>query len=149
MEDAIAHILHTALSHLDKTGSYVRFLFIDYSSAFNTIVPSRLIIKTQGLNTSLCKSRSLPSFQADPRLWEWVDTPHQPSLVTLEFPRTAFWALCCTPCTHDWVTTFDSNTVVKFADNTVVVGLIIDNNEKAKKKEIEGLTRYLLLNVWM
>jgi hypothetical protein len=27
-------------------------LFIDYSSAFNTIVPSKL--KTLGLNTSLC-----------------------------------------------------------------------------------------------
>ena len=31
-------------------------LFIDYSSAFNTIVPSKLIAKlrTLGLNTSLC-----------------------------------------------------------------------------------------------
>ena len=31
-------------------------LFIDYSSAFNTIVPSKLITKlrTLGLNTSLC-----------------------------------------------------------------------------------------------
>jgi hypothetical protein len=32
-------------------------LFIDYSSAFNNIVPSKLInkIRTLGLNTSLCK----------------------------------------------------------------------------------------------
>ena len=35
---------------------YVRILFIDYSSAFNTIVPTKLITKlrTMGLNTSLC-----------------------------------------------------------------------------------------------
>jgi hypothetical protein len=48
--------LHTALSHLDKRNTYVRMLFIDYSSAFNTIVPSKLItkLKTLGLNTSLC-----------------------------------------------------------------------------------------------
>jgi hypothetical protein len=34
----------------------MRMLFIDYSSAFNTIVPSKLITKlrTLGLNTSLC-----------------------------------------------------------------------------------------------
>ena len=34
----------------------VRMLFIDYSSAFNTIVPTKLITKlrTLGLNTSLC-----------------------------------------------------------------------------------------------
>jgi hypothetical protein len=31
--------LHTALSHLDKRNTYVRMLFIDYSSVFNTIVP--------------------------------------------------------------------------------------------------------------
>jgi hypothetical protein len=33
-----------------------RMLFIDYSSKFNTIVPSKLITKlgTLGLNTSLC-----------------------------------------------------------------------------------------------
>jgi hypothetical protein len=48
--------LHTALSHLDKRNTYVRMLFIDYSSAFNTIVPTKLITKlrTLGLNTSLC-----------------------------------------------------------------------------------------------
>ena len=35
---------------------YVRMLFIDYSSAFNTIVPTKLITKlrTLGPNTSLC-----------------------------------------------------------------------------------------------
>ncbi len=56
-EDAIAHILHTTLSHLDKRGSYVTLLFVDYSSAFNTIVPSRLMTKLKdlALNTSLCK----------------------------------------------------------------------------------------------
>ena len=31
-------------------------MFIDYSSAFNTIIPSKLIIKLEalGLNTALC-----------------------------------------------------------------------------------------------
>ena len=54
-EDVISIALHTALSHLDKRKTYVRMLFIDYSSAFNTIVPSKLInkLRTLGLNTSL------------------------------------------------------------------------------------------------
>ena len=38
-DDAISIALHTALSHQDKRNTYVRMLFIDYSSAFNTIVP--------------------------------------------------------------------------------------------------------------
>ena len=48
--------LHTALSHLDKTNTYVRMLFIDYSSDYKNIVPSKLIIKlgALGLNPNLC-----------------------------------------------------------------------------------------------
>ena len=42
-DDAIT--LHTALSHWYKRNTYVRILFIDYSSAFNTIVHSNLITK--------------------------------------------------------------------------------------------------------
>ena len=44
-DDAIAIALHTALSHLEKRNTYVRMPFIDYSSAFNTILPSKLIVK--------------------------------------------------------------------------------------------------------
>ena len=49
-------VVHTALSHLDKRNTYVRMLFLDYSSAFNTIVPTKLItkVRTLGLNTFLC-----------------------------------------------------------------------------------------------
>ena len=43
-------------SPLEKRNTYVRIMFIDYSSVFNTIVPSKLITKlrTLGLNTHLC-----------------------------------------------------------------------------------------------
>ena len=55
-DDAFSIALHTAFSHLDKMNTYVRILFIDYSSAFNTIGPTKLITKlrTLELNTSLC-----------------------------------------------------------------------------------------------
>ncbi len=55
-DDAIAFTLHTALSHLENKNTYVRMLFVDYSLAFNTIVPATLVAKLQtlGLNRSLC-----------------------------------------------------------------------------------------------
>ena len=55
-DDSISFALHTAFFHLDKRNTYVRMLFIDYSSTFNTIVPTKLITKlrTLGLNISLC-----------------------------------------------------------------------------------------------
>ena len=49
-------------SHRDKRNSYVRMLFIDYSSAFNTIVPTKLITKLRTLGT-----KHLP-LQLDPGL---------------------------------------------------------------------------------
>ena len=51
-DDTVSIILHTALSQLDKKNTYVTMLFIDYCSAYNTIVPTKLI--TMGQNTSLC-----------------------------------------------------------------------------------------------
>ncbi|KAI4885846.1 hypothetical protein NFI96_009788, partial [Prochilodus magdalenae] len=54
-DDAISTTLHLALTHLDNRDTYVRILFIDFSSAFNTIIPQHLIGKLNllGLNTSL------------------------------------------------------------------------------------------------
>jgi gmma-aminobutyric acid receptor subunit gamma/cGMP-dependent protein kinase 2 len=102
--------LHTALSHLDKRNTYVRMLFIYYSSAFNTIVASKLITKLRilGLNTSLCN---------------WILL--SPLLYSL--------------FTHDCRARHDSNTIIKFADNTTVVGLITDNDETAYREEVRDL----------
>lgn len=53
-EDTISTALRSTLSHLDNN-IYVRMLFIDFSSTFNTIIPSKIITKLTGLgiNTGL------------------------------------------------------------------------------------------------
>jgi hypothetical protein len=50
-DDAISIALHTVLSNLDKRNTYLRILFIDYSSVLNTIVPTTKL-RTLGLNTT-------------------------------------------------------------------------------------------------
>jgi hypothetical protein len=42
--------------------------------------------------------------------------------------------------THDCVAKHDSNTIIKFADDTTVVGLITDNDETAYREEVRELT---------
>ncbi len=42
VDDAVNMGLHFILQHLDRPGTYVRILFFDFSSAFNTIIPSLL-----------------------------------------------------------------------------------------------------------
>lgn len=56
MEDAISATIHLSLAHLDKNGNYIGMLFIDFSSAFNTIIPQQLITKLSllGLTTFIC-----------------------------------------------------------------------------------------------
>jgi hypothetical protein len=60
---------HTKRLCENAVHTYVRMLFIDYSSAFNTIVPLKLFTKrrTQGLNTSLYNW--IPVFLAGRPMW--------------------------------------------------------------------------------
>ncbi len=66
-DDAIVFTLHTALSHLENRNTYVRMLIVDYSSAFETIVPATLVAKLQLWDwTDLCAAGSWTSWQAKP-----------------------------------------------------------------------------------
>ncbi|XP_024908561.1 uncharacterized protein LOC112486372 isoform X2 [Cynoglossus semilaevis] len=55
-EDAISSVVHTTLTHLEEKDSYVRLLFVDFTSAFNTIRLQSLIQKLNilGLRSTLC-----------------------------------------------------------------------------------------------
>ncbi|PJG57318.1 RNA-directed DNA polymerase, partial [Aeromonas cavernicola] len=56
VDDAVNLGLHYILQHLDRPGTYARMLFVDFSSAFNTIVPHTLCSKLSQLSvpTDLC-----------------------------------------------------------------------------------------------
>ncbi|XP_064874173.1 whirlin-like [Oncorhynchus nerka] len=107
-DDAIAIALHTVLTHPDKRNAYVRILFIDYSSAFNTIVPYKVITKLTALgqNSSLCN---------------WV----------LNFLMGSPQVM------KNCVASHSSNSTIMFADDTPIVGLITNNDKTAYKEEDE------------
>ena len=50
VEDAVLVVLHKLYSHLDTMRTYIRSLFIDFSSAFNTLIPHLLIRKLTQMN---------------------------------------------------------------------------------------------------
>ncbi|KAK1784287.1 hypothetical protein P4O66_019969 [Electrophorus voltai] len=139
-DDAIAHLLHTTLTHLDEgRGNYVKMLFVDYSSAFNTIIPSLLTTKLGdlGLHTSLCDwiSNFLTDRPQSVRVGNCASS-------TLTLSTGAPQGCVLSPLlyslyTYDCTATSSSNTIVKFADDTVVVGLISDNDERAYLEEIK------------
>ena len=50
VEDACLLFTNNVLKHLEKNGNYARILFIDFSSAFNTIQPHVMVQKLKDLN---------------------------------------------------------------------------------------------------
>ncbi|XP_014196244.1 neurotrimin isoform X1 [Haplochromis burtoni] len=62
-EDAIPTALHSTLHHLENPGTSVRMLFIDFSSAFNTIIPDIFIDKLVNWTPPplhMCMDQKLP-----------------------------------------------------------------------------------------
>ncbi|KAK1802517.1 hypothetical protein P4O66_021800 [Electrophorus voltai] len=154
-DDAIAHLLHTTLTYLDEgRGNYVKMLFVDYSSAFNTIIPSLLTTKLGdlGLHTSLCDwiSNFLTDRPQSVRVGNCSSTTL--TLSTGAPQGCVLSLLLYSLYTYDCTATSSSNIIVKFADDTVVVGLISDDDERAYLEEIKHLENWcqennLLLNV--
>jgi len=131
-DDAIAFTLHTALSHLEKN-TYVRMLFVDYSSAFYTIVPVTLVTKLQtlGLNRSLC-SWILDFLTGRSQVVRMGNNTSSPLILNTGAPQGCVLSpLLYSLYTHDCTATHSSNVIVKFADDTTVIGLITDNDETA------------------
>ncbi len=103
VDDAVNMGLHFILQHLDRPGTYVRILFADFSSAFNTIIPDILQNKLTQLSvpTSICQW--ITSFLTDgQQLAQGCVTPHcsSPSTWTtahLKTPLSNSWSLQTTP----------------------------------------------------
>ncbi len=153
-DDAISSTLHLALTHLENKDSYVRMLFIDFSSAFNTIIPQQLINKLNlmGLNNSLC-NWILDFLTGRPQSVRVGHNTSSTTTLSTGAPQGCVLSpLLFTLLTHDCTAKFSSNHIIKFADDTTVVGLISNNDETHYREEVAQLaewcgTNNLSLNV--
>jgi hypothetical protein len=113
-------------------------LFIDYSSAFNTIVSSKFTtkIRTMGRNTSLC-NWILDFLTGQPQVVKVGNNTSATIILNTGAPQECMLSpLMYSMFTHDCMAKHDSNTIIKFADNTSPVGLITDNDETAYREEV-------------
>ncbi|KAI3371817.1 hypothetical protein L3Q82_024367, partial [Scortum barcoo] len=126
VDDAVIYLLHTSLTHLEKAGSTVRIMFFDFSSAFNTIQPRLLTTVCEG-----CRALSRIGFSAAPVLRR--ETVLAPFLFTL---YTCRLFIQCTPSCH----------LHKFSDDSAVVGLITDGDDREYRGLIQDFADWCLRN---
>ncbi len=109
VDDAVNMGLHYILQHLDKPGNYARTLFVDFSSAFNTIMPDLLSDKLTQLSvpTSICQwiTSFLTDRQQLVRLGKLTSRTHhqhwRPSGLR-SLPTARMTALQRTPLSSSW-----------------------------------------------
>ncbi len=134
------------LQHLDRPGTYVRILFVD--SAFNTIIPDTLQNKMTQLSvpTSICQC--INSFLTDRqqlvRLGKYTSSART---ISTGAPQgcvlsTLLFSLYTNNCTSK----DPSVKLLKFADDTTLIGLIQDVDESAYRQEVKELAVWCSLN---
>ncbi|KAI4904085.1 hypothetical protein NFI96_007664, partial [Prochilodus magdalenae] len=147
-DDAISTTLHLALTHLDNRDTYVGMLFIDFSSAFSTIIPQHLIGKLNllGLNTSL-SNWILDFLTGRPQSVRIGRNTSSTTTLSTGTPQGCVLSpLLFTLLTHDCAAMHSSNHTIKCADDTTVVGLISRNDESAYREEVQRLTDWCRTN---
>ncbi len=127
VDDAVNMGLHYILQHLDRPGTYVRILFVDFSSAFNTIIPDTLQNKLTQLSvpTSICQwiTSFLTDRQQLVRLGKFssstctISTGAPQGCVLSPLPFSLY--------TNDCTSKDPSVKLLKFADDTTLIGLML------------------------
>ncbi|KAK3574414.1 hypothetical protein QTP86_006579 [Hemibagrus guttatus] len=146
VDDAVNMGLHFILQHLDKSGTYVRLLFVDFSSAFNTIIPTLLQTKLNQLSVPSSICQWITSFLTDRHQLVKLGKFKSNSCTTSTgAPQGCVLSpLLFSLYTNDCTSTDPSIKLLKFADDTTVIGLIHD--ESAYRQEIEQLAAWCSCN---
>lgn len=142
--DAIAAAIHYSLSHLENKDSYLRILFIDYSSAFNTVIPHKLTHKlsTLGLHPTLC-DWLLDFLTGRPQSVRIGNRTSARIITNICTPQGCVLSpILYTLFTYDCVASHKDNIILKFADDTAVMGRIVGGDEAAYRREVASLVSW-------
>lgn len=126
VDDAVNMGLHHILQHLDSPGTYARILFVDLSSAFNTIIPELLLTKLTQLTVPASTCQWITNFLTD---WKQQVRLGKITSSTRTVSTGAPQGCVLSPLlfslyTNDCTSGDPSVQLLKFADDTTVIGLI-------------------------
>ena len=158
VEDATLTLIQYLQEHLDKTKTYARVLFVDFSSAFNTIQPHILMEKLMNMNINSNIILWLKDFLTGRLQYVRFKDSCSPVIeINTGAPQgCVLSALLFTLYTSDCQASHTKNVIMKYADDTVVVGFVDRKDETSDTnvyfEEIAKFhdwcnTNYLNLNV--
>ncbi|TWW78182.1 putative RNA-directed DNA polymerase from transposon BS [Takifugu flavidus] len=144
VDDAVNLALHSILQHLDSLGTYARILFVDFSSAFNTIRPALLQDKLSQLSVPASLCRWITHFLTDRRQYVRLGKTVSDSIsISTGSPQGcvlspllfSLYTNCCT-------SSHQSVKLIRFADDTTLIGLISNGDETAYRREVAQLVSW-------
>ncbi|KAK3553372.1 hypothetical protein QTP70_003538 [Hemibagrus guttatus] len=140
--------LHFILQHLDSPGSYARILFVDFSPAFNTIVPALLRDKLFQLNVPDSMCSWITDFLTDRRQSVRLGT-HVSDFrnISTGSPQGCVLSpLLFSLYTNGCTSGHQSVKLLKFAEDTTLIGLISDGDESVYRSEMDRLVSWCSMN---
>jgi hypothetical protein len=154
VDDAVLTLLDIICSHLESPRSYSRVLYIDFSSAFNTIQPHVLLRKLLDWNVNGNIIRWIHSYlTARPQFVRFRNVSSMYKFTNTGAPQGCVLSpLLFTLYTNDCKSQYDNCTILKYADDTVIVGSILNNEECMYRNQVSDFVswcnaNYLNLNV--
>lgn len=158
VEDAILTLLHCVTEHTDRPRCSARVLFVDFSSAFNTVQPHILTQKLISMNINSNVILWLMKFLTiRPQYVKFKDSFSSTLTLNTGAPQgCVLSAQLFTIYTSDCQTESPQCHLIKYADDTVIVGLIdkssLNEDTSAYFNEISKFSswcdkNYLNLNV--
>ncbi|KAL0186033.1 hypothetical protein M9458_017703, partial [Cirrhinus mrigala] len=141
VDDAVNMGLHFIRQHLDKTGNYVRSLFVDFSLAFNIIILTLLQSKLAQLSVPSSICQWITSFLTEgQQLVRMSKFTSNSGTTSTGAPQGCVLSpLLFSLYTNDCTSKDPSVKLLKFADDTTVIGLIKDGDKSAYREEVNPL----------
>ncbi|KAF7642860.1 hypothetical protein LDENG_00249390 [Lucifuga dentata] len=141
VDDAVNMALHFILQHLGSPGAYARILFVDFSSAFNTIILAPLLDKLSQLSMPDSTYRWIIDFLSDRRQHMKLGKHVSDSrTISTGSPQGCILSpLLFSLYTNSCTSSHQSIKLLKFVDNTSLIGLISSGDESAYRWEIDHL----------
>ena len=148
VDDAVTVFVDHIYSHIDSPNTYCRTIFVDFSSAFNTIQPKILLEKLLKMNVNkhVCA-------------WIFEFLTNRPQYVRFQMNSTVFYSsnrvlntgspqgTCISPAiftiyTDDCRSGIERVKIIKFADDTAILGLL-DNALESFSSFVDEIDRFV------